>query len=52
MQQAKQEALKDIKADLMKSGRCFIAFLKNLNPIMDSIVNLYSEVQNKLSNNS
>ncbi len=35
---AKQQAIKDIRDDLKKSGKCFITFHSELNPIMDSLV--------------
>ena len=36
---AKSQAIKDIKNDLRKQGRCFLAFHKELDAIMASLVN-------------
>ena len=46
-EQAKQQAIEDIKNDLTVNGKCFIAFRSVLNPIMDEIVNEYLEEQTK-----
>lgn len=35
---SKQQALKDIKADLRKEGKCFIAFRKELTPAIENLV--------------
>lgn len=35
---AKQQAIKDIKDDLMQENRCFLAFNNSLNPVMDRLV--------------
>lgn len=44
-QQAKQQAVKDIKECLKQQNKAFIAFRSELNPIMDSIVDDYSRQQ-------
>lgn len=36
---AKSQALKDIKDDLRQQGKCFLAFHKELDAIMASLVN-------------
>ena len=35
---AKQQAIQDIKNDLRSSGKCFIAFRKELNPAINRLV--------------
>ena len=35
---AKESAIQDIKESLRLQGKCFIAFQKKLNPIMDELV--------------
>lgn len=45
MTKAKRQALEDIMNDLKKEGKCFIAFRKNLNPVMGSIVRKYINKQ-------
>lgn len=36
---ARQQALRDIREDLREQGKCFIAFRKELNPIMKELIN-------------
>lgn len=36
---AKEQAIRDIKNDLRQSGKCFLAFHRELNPIMSELVN-------------
>lgn len=36
---AKEQAIQDIKDDLRKQGKSFLAFHRNLNPIMNRLVN-------------
>lgn len=45
---AYQSAIKDIKDDLKSSGRCFISFRKELNPIMKNIVDNAIKKQEEL----
>lgn len=45
---AKQQAIKDIKDELKGSGKCFITFHSELNPIMDSIVSEYLKEQKSM----
>ena len=35
---AKEKAIQDIKEDLKKEKKVFLAFINDLNPIMDSLV--------------
>lgn len=35
----------DIKNDLRKQSRCFLAFREKLNPIMDKLVDSYIKIQ-------
>ena len=35
---AKQQAILDIKEELSRQGKCFIAFVEKLNPVMDYLV--------------
>lgn len=42
---AKDQAVADIMQDLQKQGKSFIAFRKDLNPVMGHIVKNYSELQ-------
>jgi len=44
----KELAIKDIKDDLAKHGKCFIAFRKELNPTMDLLVKRQIEQQQSL----
>lgn len=45
---AKQAAIQDIKDDLKQQSKSFLAFHKQLNPIMDEIVNTYIQQQSNL----
>lgn len=45
---AYQSAINDIKDDLKSSGRCFLSFRKELNPIMRDIVNNAIKKQEEL----
>lgn len=45
----KQQAIEGIKDDLWQHSRCFIAFRKNLNPIMKRMVINYIKLQEKLN---
>ena len=45
---AKQQAIKDIKDDLKRSGKCFITFHSELNPVMDSLVSEYIKEQKSM----
>lgn len=36
---ARQQAIKDIKDDLKKEGKSFIAYRTELNPVMNELVN-------------
>lgn len=46
---ARQQALKDIKDDLKKSGKSFIAFRSELNPAMQELVKEQLKEQRKIS---
>ena len=41
----KEVAVRDIKDDLRQNGLCFLAFRKDLDPIMDELVQMESEKQ-------
>ena len=43
--QAKRQAILDIKEDLSKNHKCFLAFKSTLNPIMDLLVECQIEEQ-------
>lgn len=45
---AEQQAIKDIKDDLKRSGKCFITFHSELNPVMDSLVSEYLNKQKSM----
>lgn len=47
---AKEQATLDIMADLEKSNKCFIAFRKELNPIMRKLVSHQIRQQKDLFN--
>lgn len=38
-EQAKKQAILDIKKELARDHKCFLAFHTSLNPIMDKLVN-------------
>lgn len=46
---AKEQAIQDIKSELEKQGKCFLAFKESLNPIMDSIVKRELQIREKAS---
>lgn len=45
---AQQSAIQDIKDDLRQQGKCFIAFYKELDPIMSYLVSEQIHQQNNL----
>lgn len=45
---AKQQAMEDIKNDLLEHGKCFIAFKSELNPIMRKLVSEQLKAQKKV----
>ena len=45
---ARQQAIEDIRKELSSRNKCFLAFWKELDPIMDSLVINYIQEQNKL----
>jgi hypothetical protein len=52
MEEAREKAIQDIQEELSKCGKCFIAFVQRLNPIMDELVNEQLKAQEKCSINS
>lgn len=40
-----EQATLDIKDELRQRSRCFLAFRKKLNPIMDKLVENYTKLQ-------
>lgn len=48
-EQAKQQAIQDIKEDLERNHKCFIAFFQELDEVMDALVEEQSQEQLKLS---
>lgn len=42
---AEEQATLDIKNELRQSSKCFLAFRKKLNPIMDKLVENYTKLQ-------
>lgn len=42
---AEEQATLDIKDELRKESKCFLAFRKKLNPIMDKLVKNYTKFQ-------
>ena len=42
---AKEQAIADIKQDLERNHKSFIAFRTELNPVMNKIVHSYSHLQ-------
>ena len=44
-EQAKQQAISDIKDFLTVQGKCFLAFRVELDPIMDSLIEEQSQKQ-------
>ena len=47
---AKELAIQDIKNELEKNHKCFLAFRTELNPIMDKLVSEHLKAQQKASN--
>ena len=47
-QSAKRQAILDIKEELSKNHKCFLAFKSTLNPIMDLLVESQLEEQMNL----
>ena len=45
---AKEQALRDIHECLKEEGKCFLHFIKELDPVMDEIVEIYSQEQQKM----
>jgi hypothetical protein len=45
----KEQAIKDIKSELRESGKSFLAFRKNLNPIMRQLT--HQQIRQQLSLN-
>lgn len=43
---AEEQAIQDIKDELRSQSKCFLAFRKRLNPIIDHIVEEYIKKQN------
>ena len=50
MSYARQQAERDIRADLKKENKSFIPYLGYLNPIMKELVKQHNTAQRKLSN--
>lgn len=44
---AEEQATLGIKGELRKESRCFLAFRKKLNPIMDKLVENYTKLQER-----
>ena len=44
-EQAKRQAIEDIKAELEKSGKCFLAFRGELDPVMEKLEKKHSLFQ-------
>ena len=42
---AKQQAIMDIQKELSEHGKCFLAFHKQLNPIMNRLVKEHIKAQ-------
>ena len=47
---AKKKAIEDIKEDLLRESRSFLAFRRNLDPVMKKMVSDYIEPQKKSGN--
>jgi hypothetical protein len=48
---AKLQAVRDIFTDLAQNNKCFIAFVKELDPVMEELVNEQLKAQSSISNN-
>ena len=44
---AKQQAILDIREELQRQGKCFIAFHSELNPAINQLVEEWIEASNK-----
>lgn len=47
---AKEKAIEDIKEDLIRESRSFLAFRRKLDPVMKKMVSDYIELQKKSGN--
>ena len=47
-----EQATLDIKDELRKGSRCFLAFRKKLNPVMDKLVENYTKLQEEQADGS
>lgn len=47
-----EQATLDIKDELRQKSRCFLAFRKKLNPIMDKLVENYTKLQGEQTHGS
>ena len=47
-----EQATLDIKDELRKGSKCFLAFKKKLNPIMDKLVENYTKLQEEQTDGS
>lgn len=45
---AKQQAIHDIKIELMQLDKCFIAYNTRLNPVMRKLVSNHIKLQSRL----
>lgn len=48
-EKAKEAAIEDIKNELQKQAKCFLAFIEILNPVMEKLVNQQIKRQDKIS---
>lgn len=49
---AEEQATLDIKDELRKGSKCFLAFRKKLNPIMNKLVGNYIKLQEEETHGS
>ena len=47
-----EQATLDIKDELRKGSKCFLAFRKKLNPVMDKLVEDYTRLQEEQTDGS
>lgn len=47
---AEKSAIEDIKDDLMRESKSFLAFRRKLNPVMQKMVKDYIELQKEVGN--
>lgn len=47
---AKEKAIEDIKEDLVRESRSFLAFRRKLDPVMRKMVSDYIELQEEAGN--